>query len=101
MKLKFDSKTFRAVGIGLLIASPVFVLLLLTAGAIPAFIIGVALLCGTVLVLVGMVQGMTLWEFFISMLRQAFHPESKPYSHEKMGSRIVVLTEEEFRNERR
>lgn len=104
MKLKFDAKTFKAVGIGVLFAAPVFFLLYLTAGAISAVMLSVLVLCALVLLQVGTVQGMTMSRYLGSIIKLAFIPKlrRKPYSREKSDvySRLYVLTEDELKQER-
>lgn len=102
MKLKFDLKTFRAIGIGLGLAIPTFLITNRLVGSIQALLTSLMVLCGVVLILVGTIQGMTVWGYLTSILKQAFNPRryQKPYSHEDGGYRIVVLTDEELRKER-
>ena len=105
MKLRFDAKTFKAVGIGFLFATPTFLLLYITAGAIPAVIISVFLLCALVLLQVGTIQGIAMSQYICSIIKFAFIPKlrRKPYSREKSSlySRLSVLTEDELKQERR
>ncbi len=105
MKLKFDAKTFKAVGIGFLFAAPTFFLLYFTAGSIPAVILSVFVLCALVLLQVGTIQGMTMSRYLGSVIKFAFIPKlrKKPYSREKSDvySRLYVLTEDELKQERR
>ncbi len=105
MKIKFDVKTFKAVGIGLLFALPTFFLLYFTAGAIPAVMVSVLLLCSLIMLQVGTVQGMTLLKYLYFMSMYVFVPKlrRKPYSREKstIYTRLCVLTENELKQERR
>ncbi len=105
MKLKFDAKTFKAVGIGLLFAVPTFLILYFTAGAIPAVMVSILVLCALVLLQVGTIQGMTMSRYLGSIIKFAFIPKlrKKPYSREKSDvySRLYVLTEDELKQERR
>ena len=105
MKLRFDAKTFKAVGVALLFATPIFFLLYFTAGAIPAVMVSVILLCFIVLLRVGTVQGITLSHYIGSIIKLAFIPRlrRKPYSREKstVYTRLYILTEEEQKQERK
>ena len=105
MKLRFDAKTFKAMGISLLITAPVFVLLYLLASAIPAVMVSLLLLCGLMVLQIGTVQGMTMSDYIVALLKFAFVPalRKKPYSRagSHTYSRITILTEAEEKHEKR
>ncbi len=105
MKLKFDLKTTKAVGIAFVFAAAAFALLWFTAGEIPAVVVSAVILGGLILLQVGTIQGISPIKYLSMWLMLTFIPtyRNKPYCRDKSGeyNQIVVDTDAELRQERR
>lgn len=102
MQLRVDKATLKAAGISLAVAVPIFLLLNFTVGMIPAIFTSFIALCLLMVLQVGKIDGISLAQYLLKLLRFAFFPNErkKCYSHESGEYRIYVMTERE-RKERR
>ena len=103
MQLRFEAATFKALGISLAVATPIFLLLYFVAGTIPATFISFALACVLMLLQIGKVDGISLASYTLKVLRFAFLPKEriKPYSQDSGEYRICILTEQELKQKER
>ena len=105
MKLRLDAKTFKAIGISLAIAAPIFALLYFTAGAIPAVMVSLLVFGALVMLQVGTVQGIPATKYVSMIIKLTFSPRlrAKPYSRETSSvyNRITVFTETELKQKRK
>ena len=103
MQLRVDSSTIKATGISLAIAAPIFILINLAAGMIPALFLSFTVLCILMLFQIGKIDGISLSQYIGKILRFAFCPKErkKPYSHESGEYRIYVMTERELKQKRK
>ncbi len=104
MQLKFDMKTFRAIGISIAISAPIAILLYIMAGSIPAIMVAVFILAALIIVQCGKIKGLTLSSYIISIAIFAFCPKlkKKAYSRDQSSTcdRLVVLTDAEERRDK-
>ena len=103
MQLRVDSSTIKATGISLAIAAPIFILINLAAGMIPALFLSFTVLCILMLFQIGKIDGISLSQYIGKILRFAFCPKErkKHYSHESGEYRIYVMTERELKQKRK
>ena len=103
MQLRFEAATFKALGISLAVATPIFLLFYFVAGTIPATFISFALACVLMLLQIGKVDGISLASYTLKVLRFAFLPKErkKPYSQDSGEYRICILTEQELKQKER
>lgn len=92
MVLKFDKKTFKAAGIGLLVAVPVGILIGSLKGSIPALMIGSTVLIALFVLQIGTIQGMPLLAYLSGLLKILFCPGSfrRPYTHDPDPDRLTI-----------
>lgn len=103
MQLRFEAATFKALGISLAVAAPIFLLLYFVAGMIPATFIAFALACVLMLLQIGKVDGISLASYTLKVLRFAFIPKErkKPYSQDSGEYRVRIMTERELKQQRK
>ena len=103
MQLRFEAATFKALGISLIVAAPIFLLLKITVGMIPATFIAFALACILMLLQIGKVDGISLAQYIGKILLFAFLPKErkKPYSQDSGEYRIYVMSERELKQKER
>lgn len=103
MQLRVDMATMKAVGISLAVATPIFLLLNFTAGMILAIFVSFTVACILMIFQVGKVDGISLAQYTIKVLRFAFLPKErkKPYAQDSGEYRISIITEQELKQKER
>lgn len=103
MQLRVDGATFKAAGIALVAAIPLFLILNVTAGMIPAVFLSLTIGCLLLLLQIGKIDGISLAQYLGKLIKFAFFPKErkKHYSHDSGEYRIKVMTERELRQKER